>query len=302
MTQPGQLPPSTLHTRLSDGPQQISADGKACVVIIFGEGIGRRADIGPLPTIIGRGGDAQLRIDDLSVSRQHCQIWRDVDVFRIRDLGATNPTQLNERVIKEAILLDGDHITVGECILKFISNTSMEAHYHEEIHQLAVQDPLTGLSNRRHFIDVVEHEIARAVRHARPLAFCIIDIDHFKSINDVHGHLEGDRVLRHMADTLRGLLRANDIVGRIGGEEFGLLLPETGPEAAMEIAERLRVAVQQAACEAGSTALSVTISIGMAMLGGDIQTRSSLMASADAALYRAKAAGRNRVCADNYRP
>ncbi|MDO5611021.1 MAG: GGDEF domain-containing protein [Pseudomonadota bacterium] len=297
MTDPDQ---STPRTRLSDGPRQAAADGKACVIVIFGEGIGRRADIGPLSTVVGRGEDADLRIDNISVSRQHCQIWRDTDVFRIRDLGATNPTQLNERVIKEAILLDGDHITVGECILKFISNTSPEAQYHEEIHQLAVQDPLTGLSNRRHFIDVVEHAIARAARHAQPLAFCIIDIDHFKSINDVHGHLEGDRVLRDVADTLRSLLRANDILGRIGGEEFGLLLPETGPEAALEIAERLRVAVQQAACEAGSSALGVTISIGMATLGGDMQTRSSLMASADAALYRAKAAGRNRVCADDY--
>src|SRR5690606_24038532 len=114
--------------------------------------------------------------------REHCRIWLDDDAFRIRDLGATNPTRLNEVPITEAVLADGDHIVVGETLLKFIGQTSVEAHYHEEIYQLATLDALTELYNRRHFMEVLDKEISRALRHRRTLALCIIDVVLFKTI------------------------------------------------------------------------------------------------------------------------
>nr|WP_295382804.1 GGDEF domain-containing protein [Pseudoxanthomonas sp.] len=286
---------TTQRTILSDGPRP-SRSRSACVVVIQGEGLGRRADIDAQPVVVGRSREADLHIPHRSVSRLHCQVWRDGDQYRVRDLDATNPTRLNDRPIQEAVLADGDHLTLGECILKFISHASVEAHYHEEIYQLATHDALTDLYNRRHFIEAVDREIARAMRHQRPLAMCIIDVDLFKPINDRYGHISGDNVLRQIAGILRRHVRNDDSAARIGGEEFAVLLPECDDDAAFGFAERLRQAVADAVFKPGGDAQSITVSIGIAALMPHRDTCSRMMAAADAALYRAKSEGRNRVC------
>ena len=291
LTGPDQTTDYTFH---SPGPK--TADrGRACVVVISGEGLGRRADIGEAPVLIGRGQDADLHIGHRSVSRRHCEIWRDGGICRLRDLGSTNPTLVNDAPAGEVVLNDGDHVTVGETILKFIDESSLEARYHEEIYQLATRDPLSGLLNRRHWIETVDREIARALRHRRPLALAIIDIDLFKPINDRYGHIEGDRVLRQVSETMVTRIRDDDIAGRIGGEEFALVMPETDLDTAVALVERLREAVADTPCRAGDQPLTVTISIGVARLSPQAPDRQRLMAAADAALYRAKLAGRNRV-------
>ena len=160
---------STQRTMLTPGPLR-AAPRSACVVVIHGEGLGRRADIGEAPVLVGRSQEADLVIVHRSVSREHCRIWREGNGYRIRDLGATNITRVNEKRIEaETILADGDQVTVGESILKFISQDSVEASYHEAIYQLATHDALTELHNRRHFIELADNEIARAIRHGRPL-------------------------------------------------------------------------------------------------------------------------------------
>ena len=191
-------PPTTQRTILSDGPRPAS-HRSACVVVIHGEGLGRRADIDTARVRVGRSQEADLHIPHNSVSRLHCEIWRDGDSYRVRDLGATNTTRVNDAVVAEAVLADGDHITLGESILKFISHSSVEARYHEEIYQLATHDALTEMYNRRHFIETVEKEIARAMRHQRELTMCIIDVDLIKPINDRYGHISGDHVLKQIA-------------------------------------------------------------------------------------------------------
>ncbi|MGS1079636.1 GGDEF domain-containing protein [Pseudoxanthomonas beigongshangi] len=286
---------TTQRTILSDGPRP-SSSRSACVVVIQGEGLGRRADIDAQPVVVGRSREADLHIPHRSVSRLHCQIWREGDLYRVRDLDATNPTRLNDSPIQEAVLTDGDHLTLGECILKFISHASVEAHYHEEIYQLATHDALTDLYNRRHFIEAVDREIARAMRHQRPLAMCIIDVDLFKPINDRYGHISGDNVLRQIAGILRRHVRNDDSAARIGGEEFAVLLPECDVDAAFGFAERLRQAVADAVFKPGGDEQSITVSIGIAALRPHRDTCSRMMAAADAALYRAKSEGRNRVC------
>ena len=288
----------TQRTLLSDGPRR-TGPRSACVVVIHGEGLGRRVDIVDAPVLVGRSQEADLSIAHRSVSRQHCRIWRDGDDYRIRDLGATNRTRLNDAAIDEAVLSDGDHVVIGESILKFISRNSVEARYHEEIYQLATHDTLTELYNRRHFVEMADKEIARAVRHRRPLALCIIDVDLFKPVNDRHGHIAGDEVLRQIADRLRQHVRSEDMAARIGGEEFAVLLQECGAEAASGFAERLREAVATTAFAPGGEPRRITVSIGIAALGFGRDSRSTLMAAADAALYRAKNAGRNRVCVDS---
>ncbi|MEG3050229.1 MAG: GGDEF domain-containing protein, partial [Thermomonas sp.] len=233
---------TTQRTLLSPGPLR-PAPRSACVVVIHGEGLGRRADIDQAPVLVGRSQEADLVIAHKSVSREHCRIWRDPTGYRIRDLGATNVTRVNEtRIASDTLLADGDQVTVGESILKFISQDSVEARYHEEIYQLATHDALTELYNRRHFIEMADKEIARSIRHARPLSLCIIDVDLFKSVNDRYGHISGDEVLRQIALLLRRHARSDDLAARIGGEEFALLLPECDAEAARVFAERLREA------------------------------------------------------------
>lgn len=287
---------TTQRTLFSPGPPR-PEQRSACVVVIHGEGLGRRADVGATPVLIGRSSEADLVIAHKSVSRSHCRIWCAADGYRIADLGATNPTRLNDaRLEGEALLADGDQITVGESILKFISQDSVEASYHEEIYQLATHDPLTELCNRRHFIELADKEIPRALRHARPLALCIVDVDLFKPVNDRHGHIEGDEVLRRIGRVLRQHARHDDVAARIGGEEFAVLLPECTLETACQWAERLREAVAQTPFAPGGQPCRITVSIGVAALAAERASRPALMAAADAALYRAKDGGRNRVC------
>jgi diguanylate cyclase (GGDEF)-like protein len=288
-------PVTTQLTLFSVGPRR-AAPRSACVVVIHGEGLGKRADIDEKPVVVGRSQDADLHIPHMSVSRAHCEIWRVGDIYRLRDLGATNRTRVNDRPVEESALVDGDHVTVGETILKFISHSSVEARYHEEVYQLATHDALTELCNRRHFVEQVDKEIARSLRHQRPLALCIIDVDLFKPVNDRFGHIAGDAVLRQLATVLRLFVRDEDLAARIGGEEFAVMLTESDVEAARVFAERVRTAVEESTFVLGGEPQRITISVGIAGLALDRSDRSALMAAADAALYRAKDSGRNRVC------
>ncbi|MFP5321338.1 MAG: diguanylate cyclase [Acidimicrobiia bacterium] len=157
-----------------------------------------------------------------------------------------------------------------------------------EVERLATRDPLTGLANRRLFDDALQREVARARRTGAPLAVAVIDIDHFKAVNDEHGHQVGDEVLRELADALRGAVRGGELVARYGGEEFVVLAVDATVDDAAVLGERLRAAARRV------SAVPVTISVGVAGLpaGGD---GAAMVADADAALYRAKAAGRDRV-------
>jgi diguanylate cyclase (GGDEF)-like protein len=286
---------TTQRTILSAGPQR-AEQKTACVVVIHGEGLGKRVDVGDTPVVVGRSPEADLCIPHPSVSRRHCEIWRAQDAYRVRDLQSTNRTRVNDDVVDESGLKDGDHITIGETILKFISHSSVEARYHEEVYQLATHDALTELCNRRHFTELMEKEIARAQRHGRPLILCILDLDLFKPINDRYGHIAGDAVLRQFSEILRAHVRADDIAARIGGEEFAVLLPETELAQALQFANRLREAVAAFEFRPGGEDKQITVSIGVADMGPQRDSRSTLMRAADAALYRAKDAGRNRVC------
>jgi diguanylate cyclase (GGDEF)-like protein len=286
---------TTQRTELSPGPRRAGPQS-ACVVVIHGEGLGKRVDVGERPVVVGRSHESDLQIPHPSVSRQHCSIWRDAGGYRVRDLGSTNRTRVNEHRVEEISLTDGDHITVGETILKFISHASVEARYHEEVYQLATHDALTELYNRRHFLELMEKEIARAERHGRPLALAILDVDLFKRINDDFGHIAGDVVLKQIAEILRQHVRGEDIAARIGGEEFAILLPEAQARDATSFAERLREAVATTAFAPGGAPQRITVSIGLASLAPARRERSELMRAADTALYQAKESGRNRVC------
>ena len=163
-----------------------------------------------------------------------------------------------------------------------------------EMRHQATYDHLTGLSGRRHFFSELSREIARARRNGRPLSMLMIDADHFKSLNDTHGHLAGDLVLRSVADLLREGTRTIDVLGRLGGEELGVLLPGTSLEFAEQVAERLRRAIANARIPWKDTELQVSVSIGVATWEENLG-REDLVDAADNALYVAKSDGRNRV-------
>jgi diguanylate cyclase (GGDEF)-like protein len=166
----------------------------------------------------------------------------------------------------------------------------------ELMERQAVTDELTGLYNRRAFALMGEKEVGRARRYQRPLALILFDIDHFKTVNDSHGHLIGDHVLRVLTERVTKTTRVTDIVCRYGGEEFIVLMPEAGREEALAMAERLREEISRMTVVTAGGTLSLTISLGVASLGSNSdEDLDSLIARADRAMYQAKAAGRNTV-------
>jgi two-component system cell cycle response regulator len=185
-----------------------------------------------------------------------------------------------------------------EAILARVRNISYVANKLKEFGKLLVRDYLTGLYNRKFFMERMLEEIAWADRYGEPLSFIILDIDHFKKINDTHGHSCGDEVLKELARVLTGMLRAHDVLARYGGEEFVVLLSNTAPDDAFSIGEKLRAGVEESDfyCDEKGTRLPVTISVGVATteISHDI-SYAALIKQADEALYKAKAAGRNRV-------
>ncbi len=211
------------------------------------------------------------------------------------DLGSTNGTYVNDVAVTERILKDGDQIKIGRSILKFMTGDNIETSYHEEIYRLMTVDGLTGLFNKRYFNEAHERELQRAVRYGRPLSILLFDIDHFKNINDRFGHVAGDSLLKQLANAVREKLRAHDILARVGGEEFGVLLPEVEKEGATFTAEKIRAVVERTEFAFDGEKMPATISVGVATNTAKLATPLALYGAADAALYAAKTRGRNRV-------
>jgi diguanylate cyclase (GGDEF)-like protein len=214
----------------------------------------------------------------------------------VRDLGSKNGVLVNGTPVRVAQLSDGDFVTVGEVVLKFIAGGSMEARYHEALFALANVDSLTQLLNRRAFREALDSAVAATAGTPEPLSLAIFDLDHFKQINDVLGHDAGDAALRRLSTILRSHLRARDTAGRLGGDEFCVVLPHTGPSEAHVWCERLRQAIDGLGLADSGLPQPVSISVGVATWEPALGSAHDFLRLADKALLRAKAAGRNRVC------
>ena len=200
--------------------------------------------------------------------------------------------EMSARIVE----LDGQR-----CSLVGIFDVTAQKDLEEQLRALATRDSLTGAANRRHFVEQAQRERERSLRTGTPLSLCLFDADHFKSINDHYGHVAGDHVLSAMAQAATGALRTTDLLGRLGGEEFAMLLPDTDLAGAMVVAERVRAGVAAAEVQSSEvregsapSAIKVTISIGVAELRGD-EPFESMLKRADRALYAAKDLGRDRV-------
>jgi diguanylate cyclase (GGDEF)-like protein len=271
--------------------------GQDCLVVIYSSDarqFGKRHILADEPIHMGRGSENTIVLENDSVSRKHCRIEKRGRSYWLMDLDSTNGSYVNDELCTEMQLRRGDQIKVGDTILKFLSGSDVEAQYHETIYRMTIVDGLTGIHNKRYLMESLEREIPRARRHERPLSLVMFDIDHFKSINDTYGHLAGDYVLKELASVAKSRLRPDDILGRYGGEEFAVILPETDAHGAAAIGEELRRLVESHVFTFEGERMRVTISLGAAQLqeGWDVLNFIKL---ADEKLYEAKRGGRNRL-------
>ena len=290
------------RTQIITGMQKTSsASGSDCLVVIYtreGRGpLGRRIPLdGPFDELgIGRDPQNALVLEFDSVSRRHARLVRRDNSWWVIDNNSTNGTYVNDEPTREIQLRNGDRIKIGDVILKFLSAGDLEAEFLATMHQMAVTDGLTQAANKRQLNEAIANEIERSQRHGRPLSLIFFDIDHFKRVNDTHGHLAGDMVLKEIANGILRRIRRSEVFGRYGGEEFALLLPETDLEGALHLAEELRALVQSHPFVYEGRQIPVTISIGVVEWNPAIRTPDDFYREADALLYKAKRSGRNRV-------
>jgi diguanylate cyclase (GGDEF)-like protein len=269
---------------------------RAYLIVLAGASVGEMYKIVAERTIIGRGQQADIQVTDEGISRRHAEIVHEPERILIRDLGSTNGTYCNGDRIVEHALSDGDKIQVGSTtILKFTFHDSLDETFQRQMYESALRDGLTKIFNKKYFLDRLESEFAYAVRHGAPLSLVMFDIDHFKRINDSHGHLAGDYALATLARVVSDTIRQEDVFARYGGEEFAVICRGIDLPGAVAFGERLRRQVDTHLFYYDDVALKITVSVGVASANDTMDERAALIGAADDALYQAKRQGRNRV-------
>jgi two-component system, cell cycle response regulator len=248
---------------------------------------------------IGRSRDADVRLDDDGVSRFHAAIQFTLGTYEIVDLSSRNGTAVHGAPVVRRRLADGDILQLGpRATFRFCLMDENQADNLRQLYEASVKDPLTGAYNRQHLEERLRSEIAFAVRHRSDVAALLLDIDHFKVINDTHGHQAGDAVLQFVSGTVMSRLRTEDLFARYGGEEFIVLLRGIDLHGAARAGERLRAVLAASSPTFEGRNIPLTVSIGCSSLTTcEEATSRALIACADRRLYAAKRAGRNRVMA-----
>ncbi len=280
-------------------PPELRPEEKtAYLVVLAGANVGQMYKLADVETVIGRAEGNQIRLTDNGVSRRHARFVAQRGQIVIEDLQSANGTLVNGQKIDQRTLNDGDKIRIGSTtMLKFTYQDKLDESFQQQMYDAALRDGLTGAFNKKYLIDRLETEFAYAQRHKTMLSLVMLDVDHFKRVNDTHGHLAGDEVLIRLAELVQKLCRAEDVVARYGGEEFSIICRGIPLINTAVLAERLRGGVEQAAISYGEIRLPITISLGVAAFSETpAENATELIAAADAALYDAKHGGRNRVC------
>jgi two-component system, cell cycle response regulator len=290
---------TTLRQR---GPDDgVPAPSEWALVVYAGANLGRVFPLQPGVNVIGRSPQASITLLDEEVSRTHSCVHMDPSELRtqriiLEDLHSTNGTFLNGQPVLSPLLLSaGDRITIGTHILKLVAMDPLERAFHETLLDQSTKDPLTGLGNRGAALAELQSRFDLSRRHGRPISVVMCDLDHFKQINDQYGHGAGDIVLAGFGERVRQNLRGTDLAGRIGGEEFLLVLPETEIEGALLLAERLRASLSDTPHQLPSGPIQVTCSLGVAQRNQEDRDAGALLGRADEARYAAKRQGRNQV-------
>jgi len=252
---------------------------------------------------LGRSKEAGILIPDPGLSRIHARVFRRQiptrTDFYIEDCGSTNGTFVGgHRIAAPTVLSDGVRVALGRrTVLRFSLQDALEEQALIRVHESALRDRLTGAFNRGAFDDRLHSEFATSRRRGTPIALLLFDLDHFKKLNDTHGHQAGDAVLRAVAQCVQATIRAEDVLARYGGEEFAVILKTVSSRSAYVMAERIRVAVEEHRTQYNELSIGATVSIGAvhAATSKAVEGPTALIEAADGALYAAKHQGRNCV-------
>ncbi|HEX8457528.1 MAG TPA: GGDEF domain-containing protein [Pyrinomonadaceae bacterium] len=301
-----------LETTLPAEPPT-SHERRPALVFMRGEQLAAPIPLERDEVILGRALEADVRVNDARASRLHARIRIEHDAetgaarYRLTDLGSTNGTLLNgQPVTEDAFLQHGDKLNIGEHLIRFDLLDDFDREFQRQLYRLIAHDELTGLLTSKSFFSELRREAARAESEGRPFCVLMMDLDHFKRVNDTCGHLVGSQTLEEIGTLITRALRAGDVAARFGGEEFAAFLLDADCAQALVAAERVRSAIEEhrfSATRHGTAGgeenrtLRITISIGVAAYPDDARDPIELIELADTALYHAKQTGRNRVSA-----
>lgn len=276
---------------------------KAYILFLSGPMQGKLYELEHDRTLIGRAEDVHIPITDTRVSRHHFQINIVGSEAVLEDLGSTNGTYVNGRRVKQHNLKSGDKIQISSStIIKFAYGDAGERMFHDEFYNMANLDAATGVYNKQFFKKRYEEEFAFAKRSPKGMSLLMLDIDFFKKVNDTYGHMAGDFVLAHVAQTIKKIIRDEDVLARYGGEEFVVILRETNEEGAYLLAERIRKTICAEPVKFEGAEIPVAISIGVSSLEDkNFKSTKELITAADEMLYMSKENGRNRTTSPHHK-
>ncbi len=296
---PAPGPEEPTRARPRDHHERVSEPAQLALVVYAGENLGAVVPLREGEMLFGRSTDCQVVVNDGEVSRHHARfkvLAGDPPTVVVEDLCSTNGTKINEVALHAPHeVRPGDRVGLGGHVFKLVVLDALERAFHQSLLEAGSRDALTGLANRGAIMRELKSRFLLAQRYGRPMSLVLVDLDFFKRINDTYGHAAGDAVLRAFAEVAAGQLREPDLAGRIGGEEFLILLPETDRDGGAVVAERLRQAVEAARVDISETQLFFTCSLGVSEIGKEDREPGEALARADAALYHAKEDGRNRL-------
>ena len=276
-------------------PEKPARD-RAYLIVLAGAGVGEMHKLQAEDITLGRGREADLRFLDAGISREHCRILRDDSGLYVEDLESRNGTYCNgDQVSGRIALRDGDKIQMGRTtILKFTYHDHLDESFQRQMYDSALRDSLTKVYNKRYFTERLDSEYQFSERHGTPLSLLLLDLDHFKSINDEYGHLAGDHALAQFARHVQRTIRSEDVLSRYGGEEFAIISRGIGLGDAESFGRRITTEVAALGIHFDGRSIPLTVSTGIASLPDDaIAHPTDLVNAADNALYEAKEAGRN---------
>jgi two-component system cell cycle response regulator len=279
----------------------IAQRDRALLTVLTGLNAGQVFTLDTDESTIGRGREANVRIEDVGISRTHSRIVRTMEgKFVVEDLGSTNGTFVAGVKVERVEIRTGDRVQIGpNVVLRFAILDEAEEQLAHQLYEASTKDGLTKVYNRKYFVERLAAEVAYAQRHKSPLAIILFDLDHFKKVNDTHGHLAGDVVLRVVAAQVQRTIRTEDVLARYGGEEFVILVRGIPHPNVAHFGERVRKAVERLTVPWEHIQIRATISIGVGSLSELPETAAGdeLLHLSDERLYSAKSGGRNRVVA-----
>jgi len=268
---------------------------KPVISVISGKDKGKNFII-EKPVILGRGFNVDVMINDGMISRTHLQISYEKDCFIVEDLNSKNGSYIDDNQIKKVSVIPGTIVNIGNSMLVLSLKSETQINIEKELYQAATIDVLTEVANRSWFMKRAYEELGYAQIKQMPITIIMLDIDHFKKVNDNHGHQAGDHVLQKTATTMQEHIRDNDLLGRYGGEEFIMFLKGLPSDKAYDFAERVREAIQNQQLIFNEQTIKTTISIGICSLHQSKNlSLEELIALADEQLYNSKNNGRNQV-------